>query len=49
MPQAQLNVEMTCQSCVEDITTALNAVPGVTVLDVDLDRGALVVLFYYNI
>jgi copper chaperone CopZ len=32
---------MTCQSCVEGITTALKAVPGVTVLDVDLDRGAL--------
>src|SRR3546814_7825479 len=29
-PQAQLNVEMTCQSCVEGITTALKAVPGVT-------------------
>ncbi|ELR23077.1 copper/zinc superoxide dismutase [Acanthamoeba castellanii str. Neff] len=42
--KAQLNVEMTCQSCVEGITTALKAVPGVTVLDVDLDRGEVELL-----
>ena len=35
---------MTCEGCVKSVTKALCAVPGVTRVDVSLDRGEAVIL-----
>ena len=40
MESTVINVSgMTCQGCVKSVTRVLSAVPGVTEVDVSLDRG----------
>ncbi len=40
MSTIELTVQnMTCQTCVQHVTKALNAVPGVTTIEVDLSAG----------
>lgn len=40
MTTTTLNVSgMTCQGCVRSVTKVLQAVPGVTAVDVSLERG----------
>ena len=40
MSTIQLKVQdMTCEACIQHVTKALNAVPGVTAVEVDLKEG----------
>ena len=40
MSAISLNVkEMTCDNCIKHVTDALNAVPGVEGVEVDLEKG----------
>ncbi|KAJ2738842.1 copper chaperone [Coemansia sp. BCRC 34301] len=41
--KVQLAVDMTCQSCVDDIHSVLSAVPGVAHIDISLDEKRVVV------